>query len=515
MKKILARYGVLPFLMILGLCIFCACGKDTEKQTQGKLVSASGTVSAEKEYDECITGVIKSIDEETETIVVLETATAAETVLTYTDFTEAANQYGDIKTVEQFQVGDIVDVCFWMEQNEIVKMENSASAWEYEDIRKFTVQREDRIFKISDRRYQYDPISLIVSQDGELMDLLAVNEQDTLSVQGIGSRIYSITVTKGHGYVRFANYDQFVGGMVEVGYGIIRNVTEDMLLVVPEGTYRMVMDHGMLRAEKQIMVERGKELVVDLGAYQMEVEKTGKVYFVISPEGAQLNVNGVPMVYTNAIELNYGKNIIQVFQEGYASYTGKLSIKKPYQVVKISLAADSSDAEVVSSEDEEADESEMQDTDSAQESSGGASSDTENDDPKDSPSDEETDHVEDENTEDKENDSDETDSEKTDDEPEETSDSETDSDETTIESADTETTETDSSHTVTVNSPTGVKVYVNGDYIGKSPVSFDKIIGTFTVALSKNGYQTASYTLTMEDDGESNFLSFPDLAESE
>lgn len=509
MKKSFAHYGLLPFLLILGLCMFCACGQSKEKQSQRKLVSASGTVAAEKEYDECITGVIKSIDEETETVVVLEAATAAETVLTYTDFTEAANKYGDIKTVEQFEVGDIVDVYFWAEQNEIVKMENSASAWVYEDIRKFTVRREDKIFKISDRRYQYDLVSLIVSQDGELIDLLAINEQDTLSVQGIGSRIYSITVTKGHGYVRFSHYDQFVGGMVEIGYGIIRNVTEDMLLVVPEGTYRMVMDHGVLRAEKQITVERGKELVIDLSAYQMEVEKTGKVYFVVSPEGAQLNINGVPMVYTDAIELNYGKNIIQVFQEGYASYTGKLNVKKAYQVVKIDLAEDGSEAEVVSSEDEET--AEPQNTNSGQESSGQASSDTENeDDDSETSSNTKSDDTEDENADDGESDSDEEDSES-----EETSDSETDSDDTTIESADTETTETDSSHTITVNSPTGVKVYVNGDYVGKTPVSFDKIIGTFTVALSQKGYDTASYTLTIEDDGENNFLSFPDLVESE
>lgn len=386
--------------------------------------------------------------------------------------------------------------------------------------------------KIVDHKYQYDPVSLLVIQDGKIVDLLAINEYDTLSIQGIGSRIYSITVTKGHGYVRFKNYEQFVGGMVEIGYGIIRNVSEDMLLTVPEGTYRMVMEHGRLSAEKQITVEQGQELTVDLSAYQMEVDKTGRVYFMIDPEGAQLNINGVPTVYTDAVELNFGKNIIQVFAEDYMSYTGTLNVKKAYQVVKIHLAQDSSEAEVVSTGDEEVSGTEEPDDDETDhttenndgntentgetenkenientEESSGSSTDSHADPSSGSSiTGQDKEEEEENNKEDKENSEEDSKEDKKNSE---------DSEDTTIQQADTGATEIDKQHTITVNAPASVKVYVNGDYVGKSPVAFHKIIGTFTVALSKKGYKTASYTLTMEDDGENSFLSFPDLVEEE
>lgn len=506
MNKAFMHYTFLFALSLLCLS-FCACTQTKKQTAKKKSVSASGTIAAPKEYDAHITGVIKSMDKETKTMVLLETSTAAETVLNYTDFTEACNQYGNLKTAEQFRLGDIVEAYFLSENNEIVKMENSSSAWSYEGVRKFAIQREDEIFRISDRRYQYDPISLVVAQGDQKVDLLTVNEQDTLCIQGIGSRIYSITITQGHGYVRFRHYDQFVGGMVEIGYGMIRNVTEDMLLVVPEGTYQMVMEHGRLRAQKQIRVEQGKELVIDLGEYQTETEKTGKVYFVINPEGAQLNVNGVPVVYTDAVELNYGKNIIQVFQDGYTSYTGKLNVKRAYQVVKINLAKEDADAEVLPEEDAEENGSTQTET-----LSGAENADAEEDSRQETSepvSSEEQENEEEEETE-KDTDAESGSSD------EKTADEETDGEaDTTIEDIEMETTETDSKNTITVNAPSGVKVYVNGDYIGKSPVSFEKIIGTFTVALSKKGCDTASYTLTMEDDGESSFLSFPDLVESE
>lgn len=530
------KYWIFLFLSVFCISMFCACGqKPTKQTTQRKTITASKMMAMEKEYDSELTGVIKSIERDAETITVLETATAAETILTYNDMTEAMNQYGDIKTVEQFSIGDIVEVFFWSKNNEIVKIENSDSAWTYEDVKKFSIRREDQIFKIVDHKYQYDPVSLLVIQDGKLTDLLAVNAYDTLSVQGIGSRIYSITIKKGHGYVRFKNYEQFVGGMVEIGYGIIRNVSEDMLLTVPEGTYRMVMEHGQLSAEKQIVVEQGQELTIDLSAYQTKVDKTGRVYFLVEPEGAQLNINGVPVVYNDAVELNFGKNIIQVFADKYTSYTGTLNVRKAYQVVKIHLAQDSSEAEVVSTSDEENTDTETQNNDSSgnqteneednnsnqeDENESNDNNDNEN---SDNENQENNDESNSQPVEDSENNTRDTTNSETDKDNQKDSDSkendkkdkDKESEDTTIKPADTETTEIDKKHTITVNSPKDVKVYVNGDYVGKSPVSFSKIIGTFTVALSKDGYKTASYTLTMEDDKESSFLSFPDLVEEE
>lgn len=70
----------------------------------------------------------------------------------------------------------------------------------------------------------------------------------------------------------------------------------------------------------------------------------------------------------------------------------------------------------------------------------------------------------------------------------------------------------DKSHKVTVSAPTGAEVYFNGAYKGIAPVSFTKLIGSFTITIRLEGYETKSYTVEIMDDDQDTVLSFPDLA---
>ena len=62
-----------------------------------------------------------------------------------------------------------------------------------------------------------------------------------------------------------------------------------------------------------------------------------------------------------------------------------------------------------------------------------------------------------------------------------------------------------------INSPEGAEVYVDGTYVGLSPVSFNKKAGSVVVTFRKNGYQTRSYTLNLSDDDKSENYSFSEL----
>ena len=77
-----------------------------------------------------------------------------------------------------------------------------------------------------------------------------------------------------------------------------------------------------------------------------------------------------------------------------------------------------------------------------------------------------------------------------------------------------ETKETDSNHTITVSSPEGAAVYVDGTYRGVAPCSFAKVIGNVTVTLTKQGSETKSYNIEISDDNLDVNWSFPDLLES-
>ncbi len=64
---------------------------------------------------------------------------------------------------------------------------------------------------------------------------------------------------------------------------------------------------------------------------------------------------------------------------------------------------------------------------------------------------------------------------------------------------------------VTIPAPTGVEVYWDGNYKGLAPISFVKDPGTHVITLRKSGYETRSFTVTLDDSPEDVSYTFDDL----
>lgn len=67
---------------------------------------------------------------------------------------------------------------------------------------------------------------------------------------------------------------------------------------------------------------------------------------------------------------------------------------------------------------------------------------------------------------------------------------------------------------VYIDKPEDVEVYVDGNYVGVAPVSFKKEAGSHTITLRKTGYETRSYTISVDKEKKDSTYSFTDLAVS-
>ena len=83
--------------------------------------------------------------------------------------------------------------------------------------------------------------TLQIFSDGMKASLMDINEVNSLVLSGSGREVYSITVGEGHGYLRLNGQDKFIGGWIEIGTGIIKSVTEDMLLTVPDTRFSLLV----------------------------------------------------------------------------------------------------------------------------------------------------------------------------------------------------------------------------------------------------------------------------------
>ena len=66
-------------------------------------------------------------------------------------------------------------------------------------------------------------------------------------------------------------------------------------------------------------------------------------------------------------------------------------------------------------------------------------------------------------------------------------------------------------YTVFIDAPVDAEVYVDGNYVGISPVSFAKEPGNHNLTLRKEGYETRSSTIVVDDEDKDISFSFGDL----
>lgn len=64
---------------------------------------------------------------------------------------------------------------------------------------------------------------------------------------------------------------------------------------------------------------------------------------------------------------------------------------------------------------------------------------------------------------------------------------------------------------VYIDAPQNVEVYVDGNYIGISPISFKKVEGAHIITLRANGYETRSFTIEVDSEAKDVTYSFADL----
>jgi hypothetical protein len=69
----------------------------------------------------------------------------------------------------------------------------------------------------------------------------------------------------------------------------------------------------------------------------------------------------------------------------------------------------------------------------------------------------------------------------------------------------------DTKHKIHIQNPLGASVYLDGEYMGTSPVSFNKIIGSHVITFIEEGHETMSYSIEVSNDGTDAYFTFPKL----
>ncbi len=419
-----------------------------------------------------VLGVLLEVDSEKKELTLYDVLQETSATYQYTGGTNITDKYGQQMAISQIPNGTMLEVYHEPGKLKLTDIRLSTKAWEYTKVNNLSIDRSARVMKIASSKYKYTD-DLIIFDGDRMIPVTDLAEQDELTVWGYDQTIWSVTVTRGHGTVRLVDYDNFIGDFITIGYEAIQQIVKDMVLTVREGNFNLTVENTKYTATKNITIKRNEETVVSLSDLGPEAPKVGRITFEISPFGADLFIDGELMSYAVPIELDYGQHNIEVSLDGYTTYKGILKVASAGKTIHIDLPEKNSDNTATISETDNNKDNNTGNDNSGQDNNSEPSGETDTPDDIDIPPSIDL--------EDSENISNE------------------DFDE-------------DMKHKIYIQNPVGASVYLNGEYMGKSPGSFKKLIGKHVLTFIKEGYETMSYTVEVKDDNLDTYFNMPDLS---
>lgn len=499
-------------LAVFFSCLLTACGSSgkssagyVDGRNFGGLVVTTtveeSTRTDESTYSGACFGVVVGLDTGRSTITIQDINTNAATEFTYSGGTYITDKYGKDISISQISLGDIVEGGYDAGNKKMKSLMKSDRVWENRKVTNFTMDRSARTMKIGNTLYEYKNNLVIISGDELISGPAEISEQDELWVSGYDYTVYSIVITKGHGYVSLKNADYFIGGIVTIGGKIAQKITENMLLVVPEGEYVLEVAKDGIGGHQTITVEKNKEIQVDVGGFREEARQVGSINFTIKPVDSKLYIDGEETDHTKLVELLYGSYKIKVEAEGYIPYEGDFLVGSAYQKKEITLGKPEVEEETATQagreEETTAPETASQTTSpeaSAEKpaTSAAATGNTPTAPPV----------------------------------PTVTAPTVTTppvptvtapttptaaNGETTSQSKAPGSTTASEGGRIHVEAPVGASVYLDGVFQGVAPISFPKTNGEHTIVLKQNGYETKTYTVNISENQTDSHYSYPAL----
>lgn len=317
--------------LFAGAMLTFGCAKDTPKQ-KVPVETEEMTTTEEARYNTKDLVIIKEIDTQKCQISVQSVnGNGKSYVLNYFNGTSFKNKYDTELLANQLELGEICDAYYISGTQKLITLKESGEAWENDEVTRWDADFDEKKMSIGEENYIYEDDLFVVSGKNTIK-IENISGVDTLSVRGIGNKIYSINVKVGHGYIKLTDTANFIGGMVEVGGKIMTVITEDMVIAAPEGEHTLSAWKNGNGGTVTINVKRDDDLYVSLSGFNGEIEKNGAVKFNILPGDAKVNVfvDGKEVDITEVVDLEYGSHKLLISSDKYEDYTEKFVVSSIY-----------------------------------------------------------------------------------------------------------------------------------------------------------------------------------------
>ena len=324
--------SVAVILLVTVLMLFPGKGKPAgAKLPTVKPTKAAQIQNVTAEYNRL--AMIKEVDTESGTITLYDLEAGGEVTVSYDVAADIRSKYGSLTYAASLKFGDIVRAEYDGEGH-LVRMQLSSEHWELHGVENFSVT--DSMLSVNGVNYKITENTVAYCGEERIANG-EVKSIDRVELCGKDSELLTIRVMKGHGSIRLVNCGELQGAKVTFG-NEVHFLEGEPTYFVREGSYTVSVTGEEQAASAEVTVARNEQVVIDLYEYGGAPVQTGEVRFKISPFSAVLRIDGEETdYYERDLVLAYGEHRIEAELGGYAPYKAVLNVSKPYQTIKIDL----------------------------------------------------------------------------------------------------------------------------------------------------------------------------------
>lgn len=348
-KKTIKHSAILAAVVLAAALTLTGCGQYASQFTalltsqpadstaeQAEAETAADEMSRSGIYDSEDAAVVVKKDLEAKTVQFQNIASSRRYTLTYNGTTTVYDKNEQALSMEQLKEGSIVTVRFYKPRKALAYVRENPDCISYHNVNGYSMDLSKGTIALGNELYNISS-HVVVASGGRETDMMEVSPMDELSVWGYKNMIYGLHVEKGHGYLRLQNQDYFVNGWIDVGDSVIRKITDDMLLTVPEGTHTVTVSHKGSSATQEITFARNEEMAWDLGEVEITVVQKGTVIFTLNPVTAKVSIDGREVNVSKPVEIEYGLHQMRITADGYDTVAQYIRVGEPSANIAVEL----------------------------------------------------------------------------------------------------------------------------------------------------------------------------------
>lgn len=200
--------------------VLFSCGKKDTSITPGNKISrlpnqtaSSSSAEVNKAKEGQIKAVVYDIDIKNKKLKAMDINSHAQFEIRYSSATDIKSKYDKSITEKRLQLGGIYDIS--NDSNGLAtKIYAAKDAFEISSLSDLSFDQDNRKVNIGASAYNYDSKAVFLSSDdsetAKIIDLDQIVAQDEVTICGVDKTIYSVTVNKGHGFLRITGTQAFL-----------------------------------------------------------------------------------------------------------------------------------------------------------------------------------------------------------------------------------------------------------------------------------------------------------------